>query len=87
MDKIPTLLLDREQFQAWKDHPVTVEFFQYLRARQWALMQAWGRGQIWSPEQQAQAVLLGQLAEISLADVAEQYDVEVSDGSDQPQRA
>jgi hypothetical protein len=31
--------------------------------------------------------LLGQLAEISLADVAEQYDVEVSDGSDQPQRA
>lgn len=77
MDKLPDLLLDPESFQAWKDHPVTREYLQYLKARQWALMEAWGRGQIWAPEQQAQAVLLGQLAVISSADVAEHYGIEV----------
>lgn len=76
MEKIPALLLDPEQFQAWKEHPVTAEFLRFLKDRQRGLMEAWGRGVALCPEQQAQAVLLGQLAGISSAEVAEHYNVE-----------
>lgn len=79
MSQIPTLLLDPGEFRAWKDHPTTVEFLRFLKDRQMALAEAWARGTVWSPEQQAQAVLLGQLAEISSADVAEQYGVELKE--------
>jgi hypothetical protein len=68
-----------EGFQAWKDSPLTREFLQFLKDRQRSLMEAWGRGKSLNPEHQAQAVLLGQLAEIRWPDVAEQYDIEVRD--------
>jgi hypothetical protein len=68
-----------EGFQAWKDSPLTREYLQFLRDRQAALMRAWAEGKSLTPEHQAQAVLLGQLAEIRWHDVAEQYGIEVRD--------
>lgn len=67
-------------FQAWKDSPRTQEFLRFLLDRQADLCLAWGKGQQLSPEHQAQAVLLGQLAAISWDDVAQQYGIEMSDG-------
>lgn len=64
-------ILDKEEFQRWRDHPLTVEFLGVLRQRRSDLMEAWGRGQFLSPEQQAQAVLLGQLAGVSCNDLRE----------------
>lgn len=71
--KTPTYLLDREEFQRWMDHPVTVEFRSYLRDRQMALMQAWGRGVSLPVETQAQAVLLGQLVELNFEMIEREY--------------
>ena len=68
-----------EGFQAWKDSPLTREYLQFLRDRQADLMRAWGEGKSLSPEHQAQAVLLGQLAGIRWHDVAQQYVIEVND--------
>lgn len=74
----PILLADKAEFQRWADSPATVEFLSYLRERQLHLMQAWGRGLALTVEQQAQAVLLGQLAELTWEDLAQQYRWEVS---------
>ena len=67
------LLLDPEEFQRWKDCPLTQCFLNYLRDRQSDLMLAWGRGLVVLPEEQAQAVVLGQLAEIRFEDIEQQY--------------
>jgi hypothetical protein len=68
-----SLLLERDQFQQWKDNPLTRDFLRYLEDRQADLMMAWGRGMDCPVEMQAQAVLLGQLAAISWDDVVAQY--------------
>lgn len=69
-------ILEREGFQQWKDNPLTREFLSLLANRQLGLMEAWGRGQPLSPEQQAQAVILGKLAEVSFEDVEEMAGIE-----------
>lgn len=73
--KLPALLLDPEQFRAWKDHPVTQEYHRFLRDRQTALATAWAEGRVYSVEAQAQAQILGRLASLSLEDVAAEYGV------------
>ena len=73
MTSSPSLLTNPEEFQAWKDQPATREFLNYLRDRQSDLMQAWGEGRTNSAEHQAQAVLLGRLAQIKCEDIHEQY--------------
>lgn len=73
-------LMEPEAFQAWKDSPLTRGYLAALRQRQTDLMAAWGRGQAMSVENQAAAVLLGQLADLSHEDfMAEFFGVEVSD--------
>ena len=66
-------LLNPEALREWKASPLTQDFLAYLRDRQMDLMQAWGRGVLWNPEQQAQAVLLDQLADLSSEMIAQQY--------------
>jgi hypothetical protein len=78
----PMMILEQEAFQQWKDNPLTREFLSILKDRRQHLMEAWGRGQPLMPEQQAQAVLLGQLAEINFEDVQEMAGIEVSDGGE-----
>lgn len=58
-------ILEQAEFQRWKENPLTKDFLSLLAKRQASLMEAWGRGVPMAPEQQAQAVVLGQLAEIS----------------------
>jgi len=64
-------LQEEETFQAWKDHPLTKDFRALLLLKQQRLMEAWGRGHPMMPEEQAQAVLLGRLADLSHEDVLE----------------
>ncbi len=78
--KTPTYLLDPGEFQRWMDNPTTREFLGYLRDRQQALMAAWGRGVSTTVEQQAAAVLLGQLADLSFEMIEREYRDEEPDG-------
>jgi len=69
-------ILEREEFQRWRDHPLTAEFLKLLDQRRNNLMEAWAAGQPLAPEQQAQAVLLGQLTQVSFEDVLDMAGVE-----------
>jgi hypothetical protein len=72
-------ILEPEEFQRWKDSPMTREFLNLLQKRRQHLMEAWAAGQPLNPEQQAQAVLLGHLADLKHEDVLDMAGVEVSD--------
>lgn len=74
-----SLMQDKATFQEWKDNPATQDFLTYLAERQMALMEAWGRGAPLTPEQQAQAVLLGRLSTIRFEDICEHYEMEMTD--------
>ena len=69
-------LQEEEVFQAWKDSPLTKAFRELLLTKQQNLSQAWARGHSMTPENQASAVLLGQLADLSHDDVLEILGVE-----------
>lgn len=69
------VILDKEEFQRWRGHPLTVEFLALLSRRRTELMEAWGRGLRLAPEQQAQAVLLGRLAEVNFNDIRDFVDL------------
>jgi hypothetical protein len=72
-------ILEPEEFQRWKDSQATKEFLSLLSRRRSNLMEAWAAGQPLAPEQQAQAVLLGQLSRVQHDDVLDMAGVEVSD--------
>lgn len=74
------LLTDKEAFQEWINSPLTLEWIKYLKDRQQALMEAWSQGSMTSPEEQAQAVLLGQLARIRSEDIMDHYSHQRSEG-------
>lgn len=76
MTTLANRLLDPEAWTAWKNSPLTQEYLRFLREHQDRLTQAWARGASLAPEQQAQAVLLGKLADLSLEDLNEHYGVE-----------
>ena len=69
-------LTDPEQFQKWKAHPVTGPFLAYLKDRQTALMEAWGRGAALPVDYQSKAMLLGELASLNCDEVRDFYQVE-----------
>ena len=75
-----SLMKERESFQEWKDSPGTRDFLAYLAERQKALTEAWGRGAPLTPEQQAQAVVLWRLSQISFDDMIEHFELENGDG-------
>ncbi len=74
-----SLMKDKATFQEWKDSPATQDFLTYLQERQMALSAAWGRGASMTLEQQASAVLLGHLSQISFDDIREHYGMEMTD--------
>lgn len=74
-------MTEPDSFREWLDNPATQDFLKYLRERQMALMEAWGRGLMTSPEQQAQAVLLGRLSDLSFEDMIEHYQLETGDAA------
>lgn len=71
--KTPIYLTDPTLFQEWKDHPTTVEFFQWLADRRLRLMERWVGGWATSPEEQAQAVVLDRLLRTDSAEIAQDY--------------
>jgi hypothetical protein len=72
-------ILERAEFQRWRDQPLTHQFLKVLGMRRDNLATAWSQGQPLTPEQQAQAVLLGRLAEVRFEDVAEMAGIETED--------
>lgn len=75
------LLRDKEEFDRWWGHPGTQAFRMYLVDRVEALSEAWARGAEMSPEQQAQAVLMNQLVELSADSIAADYGVDSDNNS------
>jgi len=69
-------LMDPEALGAWKAHPLTAEFLKYLKDRQQALMELWGRGQPMGPEWQREASLLGSILHLQSDEIAAFYEVE-----------
>ena len=61
-------LSNREEYQAWRDHPLTKEFLSLLEANHFLLIQAWGRGFPMTERQQARAECLGQLARLRFSE-------------------
>lgn len=75
-----SLMKERDSFQEWKDQPGTRDFLAFLAERQQHLMEAWGRGAPLTPEEQAQAVLLGHLSRVSFDDMIEHFGLEDKNG-------
>ncbi len=75
-------LTEPENFQQWKDSPLTQAFLAYLKDRRAYLMEQWGRGQPMPPELQAQAVVLHRISNLTSEEVQEQYESqqELKDG-------
>jgi hypothetical protein len=73
------LLTDPEVYQGWKDSPQTQAYLQILNQRRLYLMEEWARGRMTTPEQQAQAVLLTQLADLSHETAMTMLESKVSD--------
>ena len=76
------LLMDKDQFSRWKDHPGTVAYFQVLERRRLNLMEAWASGLQLKPEDQMEAWLCRQMTELTPERVAALFDVELEDVSD-----
>ena len=80
------LLTEPEALEAWKSHPLTQAFLQYLGDRRQAMMDQWGRGQGLPsilPDLQVEAVTLGTLLHLSSDDLRTFYNIEESeDGHD-----
>lgn len=72
------MLEDRDLFQQWMDNPLTVDFLSLLTQRRQWLMEAWAKGHPGadSPERQASAVILHQLADLSHDDVLDWLGIE-----------
>lgn len=75
------LLMDKDQFQRWRDHPGTTAFLEYLGRRRLNLMETWALGVPLKPEDQMEAMLCSQLMELEPEDVALVFGQEVSEGT------
>src|SRR4051812_17657670 len=77
------LLINPDEFQRWQDHPGTKAFNQLLLKRWTELGLGWATGRQLGPEVQAQAVLLKKLIDLTPADIADEYGVEIKTNDDQ----
>lgn len=75
---------NKEAFQEWKAHPLTKVLLAFLRDNQTKLAQQWAAGTEMSPQQQAKALLMGELSALEWADYARFYGLEADD-QDQPE--
>jgi hypothetical protein len=66
-------MLNAEQFQEWLTHPATREVRKFLRDRQQAMKDAWGRGERLEGDAQVYAQCFGDLAELTFEDIEEFY--------------
>lgn len=69
-------LTDRERFQAWKEHPLTEGYLQYLRDYRDSMAALWVAGEALSEGQQSQASTLNDLALLECDDVRGFYGLE-----------
>ena len=76
-------MLDKEAFQEWQAHPATREVRKFLRDRQQAMKDAWGRGDRMEGDAQIYAQCYGDLAELTHEDIEEFYsEFDILEGSD-----
>lgn len=69
-------MFNRKSFQEWKGSRHQAAFQQYLRDFSEALARKWAQGVEMSPEQQMQAKLFLELADLEWADVARFYEID-----------
>ena len=65
-----------QDFLAWKANPLTQGFLQYLTDYRLQMAMLWAEGQPMTPQQQAQAEVMGDLASLSCNDVRQFYGLE-----------
>ena len=68
-----------EEFSQWLANPLTQEFLGLLKARHLRLTEAWGAGRQLTAEEQAQAVLLGQLARLRFSSDGDEVAASIED--------
>ncbi len=68
-------LTDPEQFQRWKEWPLTAAFLQFLRERRLTLAKSWADGVEMTQADQGKAVELGELADLHVNDLRAFYDL------------
>ena len=73
------LLMDKDQFQRWREHPGTEAYLAYLSRRRLNLMEAWAQGKELQPADQMEAWLCSQMQELSPEQVAAVFDVEMDE--------
>lgn len=66
------LLADPEELEAWKQTPATKDFLTLLAERRLHLMEQWAAGHRLGEAEQAQAVTLSKLLNLSADDFGEQ---------------
>lgn len=57
-------LSNPEEFQAWRDSPLTKEFLNLLVENHLSMTLAWGRGRLMTEREQEKATVLGSLARL-----------------------
>ena len=72
-----------EAWEAWKSHPLTKEFFQFLAERRESLMQAWGSGAPSGEDERVQAFTLHQIGQLRARDIRTFYGIEDDGDADQ----
>jgi len=63
----------KEEFDNWKAHPLTKQFFAHLKARRAELMEAWGEGNQMEPADQFAAATYGDIMNLNYEDDVEPF--------------
>ena len=72
-------LANPAEFQAWKEHPTTQAYHQFLKDRVSQLSLLWAQGHQLGIKEQSQAETMGDLASLSVNDVRGFYSMEAID--------
>lgn len=73
----------KEQFEAWKAGEANQGFLKFVLDSREALMADWADGRPMTPENQATAVVYGDLLGLQWADVADFYGLPIDDSTEE----
>ena len=68
-----------QTFEEWRHSPLTALFLRFLKDQQSDLGRRWMEGQALGLQEQTKALLMGELADLSWADVADFYGIPVDE--------
>ncbi len=80
---MPRNKLSKDDFEAWKAHPVTEKVRRYLADYEERIRQEWAAGNHWTEESRLRVEILADVRETELSDIEEFYEEPEDDGSDE----